>query len=92
MKRVVSSPLNLDSDPSPNSLPVGLRSHKLDHNEMMVASRVNEECIVVGVAQVESPQLIVNVLITVVIKIGEGDSVPFLEMTEAAGDGDVLEP
>ena len=70
---------------------VGFDAVEADSDPVVVVAGVLEECVLVPVAGKEPAQLVIEVLVTVVVDVDEGDAVTLLEMSEPARGSDVQE-
>ena len=65
-------------DPHADCIPIGLRSDQIHVQVVMAVPRIQEQHVVELVAGKESTKLVIDVLITVIIDIGEPDTMTFL--------------
>jgi hypothetical protein len=80
-----------DLDASTNGRAVGRFSVKLERDPLIRRAGINEERIPVIVTAVGSADDGIHILVAVMIQIGEGNAVAFLQMPHAQGGGYLLE-
>src|SRR5262245_20368470 len=81
-----------DLDPRAVREPVAALPDELQRQEVVGVPGILVERVVEGVSLIEAAHLVEDVLVPVVVEVRERDSVPLLQVAEAPGDGDVLEP
>src|SRR2546422_4363971 len=78
-------------DPRSHPGAVAFATDELHVQEMVPVAGVEKHRVAELVSDEEAPELVVDVLVAVVVQIGEGDPVPFLEVPESPRNGHVLE-
>ena len=77
---------------APTAGSVGACAHEMDRDPAISETGILVESVGVLVARVRAAHLLEDVLIPIVVEVGENHPVSFLQVGESAGDGDVGEP
>ena len=74
-------------DAGAEGISVGLDAFEAKSEPVMVVAGIFKQDILVEVAVIGSAEDDVDVLVAVVVEVGKGDPVAFLDVAEAAGEG-----